>query len=134
MNDILHPHTNTTAGKTSGITHASASLSAESRQALRILGNLALKLADGEFPDAGWLDSQIVSVTESVGNYAHTDPHGPYLTVAEAFGRMRIGRSKFYDLLHKRQLKTATIGARRMVPSAEVDRYMASRIAAGDQL
>lgn len=124
MQQTSQLHTKKEIIKQSGTVGNSAPLSAEARQALRTLGNLALKLADGETIDQNWLTN----------TRQNSDSSGPYLTVTEAYGKMRIGRSKFYDLLHQRQLKTATVGSRRMVPVAEVDRYMTGRVAAGDQL
>jgi len=105
----------------------------DSTTMLRLLGQAAVRIAEGETLTKDWLIRQFDSPDRTDAGQ-EPESHGPYLTVTEAYGRMRIGRSKFYDLLHKRLLKTIPIGARRMVPLSEVDRYMASQLASGDQV
>jgi excisionase family DNA binding protein len=49
---------------------------------------------------------------------------GPQLTVAEACGRLRCGRSHLYKLLASGLLPSCKVG-RRLVPSAAVEKFLA---------
>jgi excisionase family DNA binding protein len=49
------------------------------------------------------------------------------LTVAEAADRLKISRWMLYKLIRSQQLRTITIGARRLVPSVEIDAFLAQR-------
>ncbi|PVB05464.1 DNA-binding protein [Mycobacteroides abscessus] len=53
------------------------------------------------------------------------------LTVPEACGRLRVSRWSFYQLIHQRQIETLTIGRRRLVPTAEIDRFIRDLAPAG---
>lgn len=40
-----------------------------------------------------------------------------------------LGRTKYFELLRTRQLRSVKIGRRRMVPASEIDAYIARRMA-----
>lgn len=46
------------------------------------------------------------------------------LTVAETCTLLRISRWSFYKLLQQRQLRTVTIGTRRLVPQAAIQEFL----------
>jgi excisionase family DNA binding protein len=45
-------------------------------------------------------------------------------TVAETKSRLRIGHTKFYDLLKKGELETVTIGRRRLVRESSIRKIL----------
>jgi excisionase family DNA binding protein len=50
----------------------------------------------------------------------HSSGQGRLLTVLEACAELRISRWSLYELIHRRQLKTIKIGARRLVPAMAI--------------
>lgn len=86
------------------------------RDILRVLGETALRLADG----------QTVDLNRPTTATASSQPplSSGLLTVTEACGRLRISRWSFYQLIHRRQIETLTIGRRRLVPSTEIERFV----------
>lgn len=60
----------------------------------------------------------------------HPDTSAPSepLTVPPAEGARRLGvsRATFYELLRAGELRSFKVGARRLVPVAEIDRYIVS--------
>lgn len=46
------------------------------------------------------------------------------LEVHEARARLRIGHTKFYELLRTGELRSVKIGSRRLIPSDALDEYM----------
>lgn len=46
------------------------------------------------------------------------------LTVAEAAGRLRVGRSFFYMLLMRGEVGSVKVGKCRRIPPGELDRYI----------
>jgi excisionase family DNA binding protein len=51
------------------------------------------------------------------------------LTVPEVMARLKLGRTKVYDLIRTKELPSLTIGRSRRVPSECVRSYLDSRIA-----
>jgi excisionase family DNA binding protein len=43
-----------------------------------------------------------------------------------------IGRTKFYDLVRERKIRTVTIGGRRLVPATEIQRLLGNGEAANE--
>lgn len=97
-----------------------ASTDEQTRRVLRLLGETALRLADGAPIDPDWLEQQFVSAAPNGGDRSQL------LTVTEACAQLRISRWSFYRLLHQRQLQTVTIGRRRFVAHAELHRFVAA--------
>ena len=50
------------------------------------------------------------------------------LTVAEAAGRLRVGRSFFYILLMRGKIGSVKVGKCRRIPPGEIDRYVESLV------
>lgn len=50
-------------------------------------------------------------------------------SIKNASARLGIGRVKLYELINSGKLKTLTIGAKRLVPESELQRFIAERIA-----
>jgi excisionase family DNA binding protein len=50
-------------------------------------------------------------------------------TVKEAIAILRIGRTKFYELLDRNELVTLKIDDRRLVPADAVERFIARKVA-----
>lgn len=49
----------------------------------------------------------------------------PHAYSVDGFCRtMGIGRTKFYDLVRERKIRTVTIGGRRLVPASEIQRLL----------
>jgi excisionase family DNA binding protein len=46
------------------------------------------------------------------------------LTVNESLDRLNIGRTAFYQLVKAGQLRTVTLGRRRLVAESEIDRFI----------
>ncbi|WP_228837964.1 helix-turn-helix domain-containing protein [Nocardia amamiensis] len=105
----------------------------DSDRMLRLLANVAVRIADGEVLDRKWLIEQINAPPQS-DDAANAKARGPLLTVPEAASRLRISRWGIYDLIHKRHLLSVKIGSRRFVPSSEVARYVNSLPLSGGQL
>lgn len=99
----------------------------ETKTALRALGTLALKLADGELADPKWLRTQLTDVPGLGG--------GPstLLTIPEACTHLRLSRWGLYQLINNRELATVKIGRRRLVPVTEVQRLVEELTAIGAQ-
>jgi excisionase family DNA binding protein len=104
-------------------------LSADTRDALRTLGNLALKLANGESFDSDWVSGQIDRIAQ-VEHSTTTD----LLTVPEAHARLRISKSGLYNLIHQRAIATVKIGTRTLVPGAEIERLIQQLSVSGGRL
>ncbi len=69
--------------------------------------------------DAGKAQKELAAAsdgTADVQNAFRADPS--LLTIREAAAKLRISRWTLYGLIHRRQLKTIRIGARRLVPAA----------------
>lgn len=49
------------------------------------------------------------------------------LTVREAYMKLKISKSKLYDLFHKGQVEFIKIGRRTLVPQSSVDEYILKR-------
>jgi len=54
------------------------------------------------------------------------------LTIPEALQVLRIGRSSFYKLAAKGEIRTLRLGGRTLVPEREIDRLIASAMSGGD--
>ncbi|MCV7286736.1 helix-turn-helix domain-containing protein [Mycolicibacterium wolinskyi] len=102
-----------------------ASIDAQTRRLLRVLGESALRLADGQALD----DTQLAHYLSQL---ELTDRHEELLTVPEACNQLRISRWSFYRLIHQRSLATVTIGRRRFVARAEIDRFVLTLRHAGE--
>jgi excisionase family DNA binding protein len=50
------------------------------------------------------------------------------LTVPEVMARMRLGRSKVYDLIRSKRLVSITVGRSRRVPTAALSAFIAGMI------
>jgi excisionase family DNA binding protein len=66
-----------------------------------------------------------------------TDEHAPYerdrlLSIAEASGRLGIGRPKMNELLLRGEVASCKIGARRQVSSTSLDAFIARAFARSD--
>lgn len=53
------------------------------------------------------------------------------LTVPEARARLRLGHTKFYELLRAGRVRSVKIGTRRLVPADAIAEYIASLAAQG---
>ena len=97
---------------------------ADTRRVLRVLGETALRLSDGRPIDRHWLEGQFSVATPDpappVGNT------GDLLTVPEACTRLRISRWSLYRLIQQQRLTTVTIGRRRLVSHAELERFVST--------
>jgi excisionase family DNA binding protein len=91
----------------------------ETRRVLRALGETALRLADGRDLDTSQPAYDPPAVQTTV------DDNG-LLTVTEVCARLRISRWGFYRLLHQNELRSITIGRRRLVPHTELNRFLAA--------
>ena len=60
-----------------------------------------------------------------------TAPGAVLLTVTEACARLRISRWLLYRLIQRNELRTITIGSRRLVPVGEIEAFIAARRQAG---
>lgn len=56
-------------------------------------------------------------------NSALWQPTSVLLSVEEAAAALRIGRTKVYELLKEGDLRSVTIGRRRLIPVREVQRF-----------
>lgn len=54
---------------------------------------------------------------------------GALLTVLEAAERLRCGERTIWTLIQNGELRSLKIGRHRMVPEAEIDRFVAVRLA-----
>jgi excisionase family DNA binding protein len=52
------------------------------------------------------------------------------LSVPETAVALGVGRTMIYELIARGELDSFKLGARRLVPAAEVDRFVAGRLAA----
>ncbi|MDI2128742.1 helix-turn-helix domain-containing protein [Yinghuangia seranimata] len=50
--------------------------------------------------------------------------HDELLTVPEVMARLRLGRSKVYDLIRSRRLTSVKIDACRRIPASALDAFM----------
>jgi excisionase family DNA binding protein len=50
-------------------------------------------------------------------------------SINSAAARLGIGRVKLYELINNRELASLTIGAKRLIPESELQRFIAERIA-----
>lgn len=48
------------------------------------------------------------------------------LSIAEACHRSGIGRTSLYHAIKRQELKTLKVGTRRLIPAAELERWLAS--------
>ncbi|WP_083335730.1 helix-turn-helix domain-containing protein [Mycobacteroides saopaulense] len=109
---------------------STAIFDSHTKDILRVLGETALRLADGQVVDSSQLNKQLLSTTPT-DNYPLPTLSTGLLTVPEACGRLRISRWSFYQLIHRRQIETLTIGRRRLVPATEIDRFVRDLAPAG---
>lgn len=96
----------------------------DTRRLLRVLGETALRLSDGQAIDRHWLEAQFS--TAGPDAQPLVGDRGGLLTVPEACARLRVSRWSFYRLMQQRHLTTVTIGRRRLVSHAELDRFVAT--------
>lgn len=92
----------------------------ESQRQLRAIGEAVLRLAEGELIQRTWLDEQFSAAGASRDVLGKAE----LLTVAEACERLRISKWSFYELMHRNEIATVTIGRRRLVPRSEVERFV----------
>lgn len=102
-------------------------IDSHTKDVLRILGETALRLADGETVDL----NQLATPLSTAPAVSQPSLSTSLLTVPEACGRLRVSRWSFYQLIHHRQIETLTIGRRRLVPTSEIDRFINNLAAAG---
>lgn len=102
-------------------------IDSHTKEVLRTLGETALRLAEGQPVDINRL-SATISTAPTV---SQPPLSSGLLTVPEACGRLRISRWSFYQLIHQRQIETLTIGRRRLVLTAEIDRFILDLAPAG---
>ncbi|MDO3645654.1 helix-turn-helix domain-containing protein [Nocardia mangyaensis] len=98
-------------------------LSEDTRNLLRTLGTVALRLADDRLDDPTWLRSQLGKLPV---DRARTAARSELLTIPEACERLRLSRWSIYQLIHRRELTSIKIGRRRFISTAEVDRFVAN--------
>jgi excisionase family DNA binding protein len=103
---------------------------AEASRLLRVIGETALRLAEGQRIDERWLQQQFSSSAMS-GDATTSNSGSNLLTVPEACGRLRISRWSLYRLIHEQRLRTVTIGRRRFVARDELERFVVSLAEAG---
>ncbi|AGB22130.1 DNA-binding protein, excisionase family [Mycobacterium sp. JS623] len=100
----------------------STAIDIHTRRLLRVLGETALRLSDGQPVDHQWLERQlsaaVLAASSTVGSESNL------LTVPEACAQLRISRWSFYRLIQQQRLTTVTIGRRRLVPQAELERFV----------
>jgi excisionase family DNA binding protein len=108
----------------------SAVIDKETQRLLRVLGETALRLSDGQAIDEPWLRRQLSSAVMREAATAGGQ-EGDLLTVTEACGRLRISRWSLYELIHQQRLHTVTIGRRRFVARDELNRFVLSLAQAG---
>jgi excisionase family DNA binding protein len=101
----------------------------ETRRLLRILGETALRLSDGQPVERRWLEMQFSVAAPEVP--LPVEAISGLLTVPEACAQLRISRWSLYRLMQQRRLNTVTIGRRRLIPQAEVDRFVVSLAGTG---
>jgi excisionase family DNA binding protein len=105
-----------------------AKIDPESRRLLRVLGEAALRLANGQSIDDQWLHGYLPhAVVEPT-----RDLQRPLLTVAEACELLRISRWSFYRLIQQNQLRSVMIGRRRFVPHVEISRFVTTLSGIGE--
>lgn len=46
------------------------------------------------------------------------------LTVIQAANALNLGRSKFYELIQRKQVRSVTIGRKRLIPPQALDEYL----------
>jgi len=51
------------------------------------------------------------------------------LTVPEVMARLRLGRSKVYDLIRSRRLPSVTIGRSRRIPASALREFISNQMA-----
>ncbi|WP_100480008.1 helix-turn-helix domain-containing protein [Mycobacteroides abscessus] len=95
-------------------------IDAHTKDVLRLLGETALRLADGQPVDLNRLTTPLSTATAA----SQPPLSSNLLTVPEACGQLRISRWSFYQLIHQHQIATLTIGRRRLVPATEIDRFV----------
>ncbi|MBN7551377.1 helix-turn-helix domain-containing protein [Mycobacteroides abscessus] len=102
-------------------------IDSHTKDVLRLLGETALRLADGQTVDINRLTTPLSTAV------AASQPRlsSSLLTVPEACGRLRVSRWSFYQLIRQRQIETLTIGRRRLVPTSEIDRFIDNLAPAG---
>lgn len=49
-------------------------------------------------------------------------------TIADAAKRLGVGRTTLYELIGARQLRTFKVGARTLIPEAELTRFVQTRL------
>ena len=92
---------------------------------LRVLGEAALRLADGEQVDRSWLLRQLDKPTSMSADVSGLD-HVELLTIPQTCQRLQVSRWSVYRLIHDRQLATVQIGRRRFVARGDLNTYLAS--------
>ena len=118
---------------TTHLNNTSSTQTLDTPTLLRVLGQAAVRVADGEEVTTDWLIAQFDGATLP-GSGSQSAQVGPLLTVPEASLKLRISRWSIYDLIHKKQLLSVKIGRRRFVPSSELTRYLNSLPLRGGQL
>jgi excisionase family DNA binding protein len=113
------------------VTFREAATDLETRRLLRILGQVALRLSDGQPVDPSWIQQQFSSTANDDMSTVRTQ--STLLTVPEACARLRISRWSLYQLIHQHRLVTVTIGRRRLVPGVEIERFVGSLAATEGQ-
>jgi excisionase family DNA binding protein len=61
-------------------------------------------------------------------NPQHTWTDRPLLSVREAADNIGLSRSTLYQLIKSGDVNSVTVGSRRLVPAAELERFVASLI------
>ncbi|WP_433578540.1 helix-turn-helix domain-containing protein [Nocardia brasiliensis] len=97
----------------------------DANRMLRLLADVAGRIAGGETIDKKWVIDQINSPAQA-GGADRPSSQGPLLTVPEAASQLRISRWSIYDLIHRRKLLSVKIGRRRFIPSSELTHYVNS--------
>ncbi|MBF6185035.1 helix-turn-helix domain-containing protein [Nocardia puris] len=105
------------------------SLPSETRELLRALGTVAIKLADDGTAEADWLRNQIPRLPGDPTRGGVGTPD--LLTIPETCSRLRLSRWSVYQLIHRRELASIKIGRRRFVPAGEADRFLSQLINMG---
>ncbi|WP_432010209.1 helix-turn-helix domain-containing protein [Streptomyces cucumeris] len=54
------------------------------------------------------------------------------LTVREVMAKLKVGRTKVYDLIRTKELSSLTIGRSRRIPAQAVRSYLAARMGLGE--
>ena len=55
-------------------------------------------------------------------------PSNRLLTIAEALAALRIGKSSFYKLTARGEIRTLRLGGRTLVPEREIDRLISAAL------